>query len=739
MATLDTPLQNLIGGKTVELLVKAFDWPERAKVSDLLFHFPTRHVKRGEYSPIAELQDGDEVTIVASVKEVRQRFKAGRNWLEVVVGDGTAELTLTFFGQFWLTRLMTPGRTGLFAGKIKILNSRKWLAQPEYQLIAEGDESDEALEKFSGAYIPIYRATKKMPSFKIAKAVSIVLEQLDEFEDFMPEFIRTECNYPSMREAIIEMHQMSDESKYALAKERLKFDEAFMLQIFLVSRKNNYRKQKITPRLINTQGIVKEFESRLPFKYTKGQLDVNNEIENDLRSEIPMRRLLQGEVGSGKTVIALRAMLSVIESGGQAALLAPTEVLAQQHEISIRKLLGDLSEAGTLTSNPVGTNLVCLTGSVLGMPRKEILNQIKSGSAGIVIGTHALLSESVEFSDLALVVVDEQHRFGVEQRDSLRFKASTPPHLLVMTATPIPRTVAITAFGDLDISTLRELPSGRKKIETYYVNVNKNPNFLDRTWQRIREEVLKGHQAYVVCPRIGDQNEEFLDVSDKDKELAKELGLISLDEDVDKNSTLNSVIEMTTKLQHELLPELKVKALTGRMTSSDKERIMREFASKEIDVLVSTTVIEVGVDVANASMMVIMDADRFGISQLHQLRGRVGRGVAQGLCLLISKADENSLASERLQAVAKTLDGFELALIDLEQRREGDILGQAQSGYKSNLKLLVVFRDGAIIESALKYASHLIENDDTLSEFNLLSQKLKELEIDQLNEYLEKN
>jgi ATP-dependent DNA helicase RecG len=434
-----------------------------------------------------------------------------------------------------------------------------------------------------------------------------------------------------------------------------------------------------------------------------------------------MHRLLQGEVGSGKTIVALRAALTVIDNGGQAALLAPTEVLAAQHLRTIEKLLGPLSQGGMLGAQEKATQVTLITGSQTAAARREALAKAASGDAGIVIGTHALLGESVEFNDLGLIIVDEQHRFGVEQRDALKSKAVNPPHLLVMTATPIPRTVAMTVFGDLDVSTLRELPLGRAPITTHVVPVLEKPGYLERAWSRIKEEVSQGHQAYIVAPRISAAISEDADMEFLMGESA---------------TVIASVEELGPQLQSGPLSGLKVAPLHGRLSAEEKDATMRAFANKEIDVLVSTTVIEVGVDVPNATVMVIMDADRFGVSQLHQLRGRIGRGTSPGLCLLVTSAVPESSARVRLDAVAETLDGFELSRIDLEQRREGDVLGASQSGGKSHLRLLRVLRDESLIESAREDASTLL--DTGLQDYPLLAAELAQVQADATAEFIDK-
>ena len=438
-----------------------------------------------------------------------------------------------------------------------------------------------------------------------------------------------------------------------------------------------------------------------------------------------MHRLLQGEVGSGKTVIAIRAMLQVVDAGGQAALLAPTEVLAQQHYRSVTGMLGPLAQRGQLGAADHATGVALLTGSPGAAARRSALSDVFTGDAGIVIGTHALLEEQVQFADLGLVVIDEQHRFGVEQRDALRAKAAdNRPHVLVMTATPIPRTVAMTVYGDLETSTLTELPAGRSVIATHVVPAADKPHFLERAWARVKEEVSRGRQAYVVCPRIGDGPEpdaDDVDYPDEDDFASLEPTVVDLSGGVPRGVARGgrrqplSVLDVAATLDAGPLAGLRLGILHGRLHPDEKDRVMRAFSAGEIDVLVATTVIEVGVDVPNATAMVIMDAERFGVSQLHQLRGRVGRGTAPGLCLLVTEAPPGSPSRERLDAVAATLDGFELSRLDLQQRREGDVLGAAQAGRRSSLKLLQLLADEELIGEARQEATAVVSADPDLA------------------------
>ena len=720
MATFDSKLSGVVGDKTAKAFKDLFGY---TTVGDLLHHFPRRYLVRGELSDIAALVEGDEATILAKVHSVQsRRFQARKGtMLEVVVTDGTAKLSLTFFNQAWREKELKVGSQGLFAGKVGSFNGKKQLAHPDYEMIPDGNDVDSAVAGFANQFIPLYPSSAKLPSWKIAQCVDLALTALDEVEDPIPLHLLEKNRYPTIRQALEQLHHPNDLDATEIARERLTFDEALLLQLLLLERKAALRKLDAIARPHKPGGILDAFDARLPFELTAGQKSVAKEIAEDLAASHPMHRLLQGEVGSGKTVIALRAALNVIDSGGQVALLAPTEVLAAQHYRTFTNLLGELSQGGMLGSSDIATSVVLLTGSQNTATRKEALTQIKSGAAGLVVGTHALLGDTVEFQELALVIVDEQHRFGVEQRDALKSKASVTPHLLVMTATPIPRTVAMTVFGDLDVSTLRELPLGRQVITTHLVPVEEKPHFLERTWQRVREEVSQGHQVYIVAPRISADISEDADFEFLEGE----------------NSSLTAVEELGPQLQSGALNGLRIAPLHGRQSADIKDETMKAFAAGQIDVLISTTVIEVGVDVPNATLMVIMDADRFGVSQLHQLRGRVGRGTSPGLCLLVTKSLAESPARARLDAVASTTDGFELSRIDLEQRREGDVLGTSQSGSRSHLRLLRVLRDEALIDIARSEAQELIENG--LEHYSLLESALRKLELDTATEFIDKS
>jgi ATP-dependent DNA helicase RecG len=784
---LSEPLKNLLGGRTATVFERGLDL---RTVGDLLRHYPRRYAKRGELTDLASLTLDDYVTVLAEVKSVNKRpFKGRRGALtEVVVTDGTSTLNLTFFNQRWLDGKLRPGQVGLFSGRVSVYRSHRQLAQPQFELLDDDQDAEAAAERFANELIPFYPATKDATTRRIQASVRMALDSLEDVPDPLPQEVRERHRLIGLREAFEKVHRPEERSDYQIANRRLKWDEALPLQVVLAQRRRAALALPAVPRPVHAGGLLDRFDARLPFELTPGQREVCREIEQDLAATHPMHRLLQGEVGSGKTVVALRAMLTVVDAGGQAVLLAPTEVLAQQHHRSILDLLGPLARAGQLDGDPDGTRVALLTGSQGAKERRANLLDAASGAAGIVVGTHAVIEDTVQFADLGLVVVDEQHRFGVEQRDALRAKADKPPHLLVMTATPIPRTVAMTAFGDLETSVLAQLPRGRSPISTFVVPAAEKPHYLARAWDRMREEVRAGHQAYVVCPRIGDGAETGSDEagdyaeqgaaegdgskakrrrthgdnSDAESENADSdnAGSGSTDSGVGSESALEgqaqlsfddlasptpaarpplSVIDTARQLSEHQLSGLRIGVLHGRLAPEQKDSVMTAFAAGEIDVLVATTVIEVGVNVPNATLMAVLDADRFGVSQLHQLRGRVGRGSAPGLCLLVTESPEGTPARERLDAVAETLDGFELSRIDLEQRREGDVLGASQSGRRSSLKLLRVLHDEDLLRDAREAATALVERDPQLATEPALAAAVAALVTSDRATFLEKS
>ncbi|MEV0691007.1 ATP-dependent DNA helicase RecG [Streptomyces sp. NPDC050388] len=731
---LEQPLKSVLGPPTAKVMAEHLGLHT---VGDLLHHYPRRYEERGQLTHLVDLPMDEHVTVVAQVADARlhtfasskaPRGKGQR--LEVTITDGSGRLQLVFFGNgvHKPHKELLPGTRAMFAGKVSVFNRRLQLAHPAYELL-RGD-SEESVETWAGALIPIYPATAKLESWKIGKALQTVLPSARDAVDPLPGALREGRGMVPLPEALLKIHRPQTRADIEDARARLKWDEAFVLQVALARRRHADALLPAVARRPRPDGLLAAFDDRLPFTLTEGQQKVSKEIFDDLATEHPMHRLLQGEVGSGKTLVALRAMLAVVDAGGQAAMLAPTEVLAQQHHRSVTEMMGELAEGGMLGGAENATKVVLLTGSMGAAARRQALLDLATGEAGVVIGTHALIEDKVQFHDLGLVVVDEQHRFGVEQRDALRGKGKQPPHLLVMTATPIPRTVAMTVFGDLETSVLDQLPAGRSPIASHVVPAADKPHFLARAWERVREEVEGGHQAYVVCPRIGDEEDEPKAGKKKPPAAAGET-------DAERRPPL-AVLDVADHLAKGPLQGLRVEVLHGRMQPDDKDAVMRRFAAGETDVLVATTVIEVGVNVPNATAMVIMDADRFGVSQLHQLRGRVGRGSAPGLCLLVTEMPEASPARQRLGAVAATLDGFELSRIDLEQRREGDVLGQAQSGTRSSLRMLAVIDDEEIIVEAREEAAAVVAADPDLERLPGLRTALAALLDDEREQYLEK-
>ncbi len=727
MEEASTRLDRVLGGKTATALTKAFGY---TSVGELLRHYPRRYVARGELTDMRTLVDGEAVTLLAEVVSVTSRPMRQRrgNLVEVIVSDGTERISLTFFNQRWREAIFRAGRRGLFAGEVTTYRGKRQLTHPTFELFADDvDEDEERIAMFAGAFIPVYPATVSVTSMQIARAIGVIVDTLPPVPDPIPGDLRGKLGLMGLREALLAIHRPESQAEIDQARKRLKFEEAFLLQVVLAQRRAELAQLPARARVIRDGPLLSEFDEGLAFTLTEGQTLVGAQIADDLAGQHPMHRLLQGEVGSGKTLVALRAMLSVVDSGGQAVLLAPTEVLAAQHFQSITTLLGPIAQGGMLGGHDSGTQVALVTGSMKAAQRRKDLLNIISGNAGIVIGTHALLTDTVQFRDLGLVVVDEQHRFGVEQRAALAAKAAdgTRPHVLVMTATPIPRTVAMTVFGDLDVSLLEGLPAGRARVTTHVVAMGERPAFVERAWERVREEVAAGHRAFVVCARIGQDDEEEVQVQDSEAAVRSA-----------------GVLETAAFLDSGPLAGLRIGILHGRMTAEEKSSVMRDFADPDspnsIDVLVSTTVVEVGVDVPNATVMVVLDAERFGISQLHQLRGRVGRGSFPGLCLLMTDAPPASPARERLDAVASTTDGFELSRLDLAQRREGDVLGVSQAGKRSSLKLLQVVSDVEVIELARQSAIDLITEDPQLLSQPALANAIAELIAEDQAEFMEK-
>ena len=696
---------------------------------DLMLHVPRRYYSGTEMTDLGALVKGDEVAVVARIARAKRIFSTSEKApqrLEVVITDDKAYLPITFFGRgdsnpkakgrvnatmsYW-ERLLQPGRRGIFAGKVGEFRGDPQLTHPSFVVFDEngemrGSQSSLTMGQVArGDLIGLYPATAKYQTWQVAHAAMMVLDHLSGLDDPLAAPIRAAADVPDLLTAFSDVHRPSGRESVEVAMRRLLFDEVFSLQLAMARRRAIAAEHPATPRPRRSGGLLDAFDAQLPFTLTAGQEAVSAQLFDEIARPRPMQRLLQGEVGSGKTLVALRQMLAVIDNGGQAALLAPTEVLAGQHRQSITKLLGELADGGTLTGTEHATRVVLLTGSLPAARKRAVRAEIASGEAGIVIGTHALLSDSVTFADLGLVVVDEQHRFGVEQRAALSARTATRPHLLAMTATPIPRSVAMTFFGDLEPAILTELPAGRAPVSTVVVSERVQPAWVDRAWQRIVEEAAAGRQAFVVCSRI--------DPSDPAEPAAGRTAQPTFDDDLPAPL---GVVELFEDLRTGPLAALRVGMLHGRLPTEEKDATMAAFAAGELDVLVATTVIEVGVDVPNASVMVIKDADRFGISQLHQLRGRIGRGAHPGVCLLLSHTSPLSPSAQRLAAVAATTDGFRLAEVDLAQRKEGDILGASQSGVRSSLRFLRVLEHTELIEQAHDLAARCLAADPELTD-----------------------
>ncbi|MGE2690659.1 ATP-dependent DNA helicase RecG [Mycolicibacterium pulveris] len=726
MATLDDRLDFIIGKKAAGPLEEHFGI---RTVDDLLRHYPRKYSDgMTVLDADEELQQGEHVTFVDTITatkvgemkpqyDKKSRKHRKRKWLRVTLGERRPAVTATFFNADWMldglvvdTRLMLSGEVKHFRGTLQLTHPAflvlespkgKTFGTKSLKTIASasGAVGDDVLSAFERDFFPIYPANKKVQSWDIYACVRQVLDVLDPVAEPLPKSVLQQHDLISEDQALRAIHIAENKSERAQAQRRLTYDEAIGLQWALVKRRYSDVSESGPVAPLRDDGLVAALRDRLPFELTDGQTEVLDVISAELAATRPMNRMLQGEVGSGKTIVSVLAMLQMVDAGYQCALLAPTEVLAAQHDRSVREVLGPLAMAGQLGGADGATRVALLTGSMSAAQKRAVRDEVAGGEAGIVIGTHALLQDAVEFHRLGMVVVDEQHRFGVEQRDRLRGKApgGVTPHLLVMTATPIPRTVALTHYGDLETSTLRELPRGRQPIATNTIFITKQRSWLDRAWQRITEEVRAGRQAYVVASRI--------DADDKPKDDDAQ------DPEQEKAPPPVTVIELFDGLRQGPLSGLRLGLMHGRLPADEKDAVMGAFRAGEIDVLVCTTVIEVGVDVPNATVMLVMDADRFGISQLHQLRGRIGRGEHPSLCLLATNLSEGSKAGARLKAVASTLDGFELADLDLKERREGDVLGHTQSGRAITLRFLSLSEHLEIILAARKFCAAMYQQD----------------------------
>ena len=721
MVSLSDRLDYIVGAKVADLLEEIFGI---RTVDDLLRHYPRSHTEGAtrwgadDERPPA----GEHVTIVDTITSavmLPTRRDPKKKIFRITVGSGRSTVTATFFNAKFISRDLTKDTRVMLSGEVGFYKGAMQLTHPAFLILDSPDgknrgtkslksmadashatSGEELADAFERQFFPIYPASANLQSWTIFSSVRQVLDVLDPVADPLPADLRAQLGLMSEDEALRAIHLSESEFERRRARERLTFDEAVGLQWALVARRHGELSESGPPAPPRADGLAAELLQRLPFELTTGQREVLDILSDGLAATRPMNRLLQGEVGSGKTIVAVLTMLQMVDAGYQCALLAPTEVLAAQHLQSVRDVLGPLAMGGQLGGADNATRVALLTGSMTAAQKKQIRAEVAGGQVGIVIGTHALLQEAMEFHNLGMVVVDEQHRFGVEQRDQLRAKArpGITPHLLVMTATPIPRTVALTVYGDLETSTLRELPRGRQPITTSVIFVEDKPAWLDRAWQRIIEEVADGRQVYVVAPRIDESD-------DADKQ-----------EGARPSATAE---DLHARLRSKELANLRLGLMHGRLPADEKDAAMAAFRAGEIDVLVCTTVIEVGVDVPNASVMLVMDADRFGISQLHQLRGRIGRGEHPSLCLLASWVPPGSAAGRRLRAVAETMDGFALADLDLKERKEGDVLGRNQSGRAITLRLLSLADHGTFIEAARDFCVQAYAEDPSNPELAL--------------------
>ena len=755
---LGRPVTRFVGKRTAAQLAK--QGVETG--GDLLRLLPRRYDTWGDLTDMRTLVKGEQATIQAQiVRASSRRTRSGRApaLMEATVTDGVSTMDVVQFGAAGQMRAratqLAPGTTVLMSGKVGLHRGRRQLSNPRLYVLDELDEAER--EALLARPMPIYPGTEALPSWSVGKAVRTVLDQLEpgDVPDPLPEDLRRQAGLIDAYTAYRWVHRPDDAHQWKAARTRLRHEEALVLQVALAQRRAHHEATRTAvawPEPEATGSLRADLDAALPYDLTAGQVRVGQEITTDLARTVPMQRLLQGDVGSGKTLVALRAMLQVVGGSGQAALLAPTEVLAAQHHSSLEAVLGPLGRLGMLGGAERATRVHLLTGSTPAAQRRRVLADLAAGEPAIVVGTHALLSETVQIPFLGLVVVDEQHRFGVAQRDALRERGGVTdpvtgqrhtPHLLVMTATPIPRTVAMTVFGDLVTSVLDELPAGRSPVTTHLVPWSRT-SWVEGIWRRAAKEIAAGGRVYVVCPRIegGDDEPQQGDAAASDADIDDERasGLLELEGPAPRpDRPLASVEEWRQRLEAEpALEGIGVGVLTGRMSSEDKASAMMGFASGATPVLVSTTVIEVGVDVPEASMMVILDADRFGLSQLHQLRGRVGRGGRESVCVAVTGVEVGTTAFHRLKAFASTTDGFALAEADLDLRSEGDVLGASQSGRTSGLDLLRVTRDARLIATARRQAERIVDDDPQLREHRDLAAAIVERLDEEAQAFLER-
>ena len=662
-----------VGDATAENLARL----EIQKVVDLLWHLPARHEDYSQLRTIDQLQPGEQVTIIANLWDVKTRkISMKREMVQGIVADSTGTLHATWWNKY-IVKQLKPNSTMRFSGKVGLYMGQKTLDNPLFE-----DVDTEMVS--TGRLAPVYRLTEGLSQKKLRELIRQALEEFAHFmSDPLPVTLRTAYQLPDLPTALQQVHFPDNQEALTQARKRLAFEEFFYIQMGVLQRRRELQRNPATA-LPSDAALLEQFTGRLPFALTGAQQRVLGEVARDIARTVPMTRLVQGDVGSGKTAVAAGAMWVASANGIQSALLAPTQILAEQHHRGIARVLEGLPRPD---GQPLQVAL--LTGRVIGTERERILEELRSGAIDIVVGTTALIQEQVEFNNLGFVVVDEQHRFGVEQRGALRTKSAKQPHLLVMSATPIPRSLAMTIYGDLDVSVIDEMPPGRMEVKTKLFR----PRERERLYSFLRREVKEGRQAFIVYPLV--EESDKLDVG--------------------------AAVEEHKRLSEEVFPDLRLALLHGRMSGSEKDEIMRAFAANDYQILVSTSVIEVGIDVPNASVIVIEDAERFGLAQLHQFRGRVGRGQHQSYCALVSKADTPE-AGERLQALADTNNGFALAEKDLELRGPGEFLGTKQSGLPE--LRIAHLSDVATLALAREAAQKLFEGDPDLREHSPLQKQV---------------
>ena len=683
--TVDDPVTRLRGvdTKTAGRLAKL----DVASIRDLLYLFPRRHVDYSNFSKISELSPGEECTLVADVWDVHLVTggrQGKRKDTEAVLSDETGNLRVIWFGQRYMARTIKPNTRIAVSGKVDVYRGQLVLESPEYELLDRGQAPINV-----GRLVPVYPLTAGLTGRNLRRiAWQALQEWLGGVEELLPDDLRARAGLMPLTDAIMQAHYPEDLGQWEAARRRLAFDELFTLQLAVLSRRSRQNQSELGIAVGRQPEVVEGFLSSLPFQLTGAQKRCIGQIDGDLeRGTPPMNRLLQGEVGSGKTVVALAALLKTAAAGYQGAVMAPTEVLAEQHFQTVSRLLGGMARPVQsdylLTvyldslARPVTVGL--LTGSTRASRKRELTEMAANGTLDLLIGTHALIQEGVSLPKLALAVADEQHRFGVLQRSALRERGVETPHTLIMSATPIPRTLTLTLYGDLDISTIDELPEGREPVATRWVS----PERRQAAYGFIRKQVEEGRQAFVICPLVGES--EVIEAK--------------------------AATEEYERLSEEVFPDLKLGLLHGRMSSKDKDKIMRRFRDGELDILVSTAVVEVGIDVANATVMMIEGSDRFGLAQLHQFRGRVGRGEHKSYCILMSDSPSD-VAKERLAALEEIHDGFQLAEVDLELRGPGDFFGTRQSGLP-NLRMAQL-SDRSLLDSAREEAARVMDQDPRL-------------------------